>query len=149
MRGLVVSKKDPGKRGSILWERELSKRMQRELKCDINKTLDKRNIFTNSDLNEISQNLFVWPEPHKSCKQVWGPGLEQGQICSCGFLGDSDRKESAHNAGDAGSIPGPGRSPGDGNGNTSVLLPGEIHVQRNLVGYIVHGVAKSRKWLND
>ena len=44
--------------------------MQRELKCDINKTLDKRNIFTNSDLNEISQNLFVWPELHKSCKQV-------------------------------------------------------------------------------
>lgn len=66
----MVSKKDPGKRGSILWERELSKRMQRELKCDINKTLDKRNIFTNSDLNEISQNLFVWLEPHKSCKQV-------------------------------------------------------------------------------
>ena len=29
----------------------------------------------------------------------------------------SDGKESAYNAGDAGSIPGSGRSPGEGNGN--------------------------------
>ena len=34
-----------------------------------------------------------------------------------GFPGDSDGKESAHNAGDQGSIPGSGRSPGEGNGN--------------------------------
>ena len=60
-------------------------------------------------------------------------------------LGGSDGKQSACNAGDPGSIPGPGRSPGDGKGNTSVLLPGEVHVQRSLAGYIVHGVAKSRK----
>ena len=33
-----------------------------------------------------------------------------------GFPGDSDSKESAHNAGDMGSIPGSGRSPGEGNG---------------------------------
>ena len=33
---------------------------------------------------------------------------------------------SAYNAGDLGSIPGLGRSPGEGNGNPlSVLLPGE------------------------
>ena len=34
-----------------------------------------------------------------------------------GFPGDSDSKESAHNAGDQGSIPGLGRSPGEENGN--------------------------------
>ena len=34
-----------------------------------------------------------------------------------GFPGDSDRKESACNAGDPGSVPGSGRSPGEGNGN--------------------------------
>ena len=34
-----------------------------------------------------------------------------------GFLGDSDGKESAHNTGDAGLIPGSGRSPGGVNGN--------------------------------
>ena len=34
---------------------------------------------------------------------------------------------------DAGSIPGLGRSPGAGHGN--LLLPGESHGQRNIVGY--------------
>ena len=34
-----------------------------------------------------------------------------------GFPGGSDGKESACNAGDLGSIPGLGRSPGNGNGN--------------------------------
>ena len=33
------------------------------------------------------------------------------------FPGGSDRKASAYNAGDRGSIPGLGRSPGEGNGN--------------------------------
>ena len=34
-----------------------------------------------------------------------------------GFPGGSDGKESTYNAGDPGSIPGSGRSPGEGNGN--------------------------------
>ena len=34
-----------------------------------------------------------------------------------GFPAGSDDKESAHNAGDQYSIPGSGRSPGEGNGN--------------------------------
>ena len=34
-----------------------------------------------------------------------------------GFPGSSDGKESAWDAGDSGSIPGSGRSPGEGNGN--------------------------------
>ena len=33
-----------------------------------------------------------------------------------GFPGGSDSKESACNTGDTGSIPGSGRSPGEGNG---------------------------------
>ena len=33
------------------------------------------------------------------------------------FPGDSDGKASAYNAGDPGSIPGSGRSPGEGNSN--------------------------------
>ena len=37
---------------------------------------------------------------------------------------------------DTGSIPGSGRSPGEGNGNHSpVFLPGESHGQRSMVGY--------------
>ena len=34
-----------------------------------------------------------------------------------GFAGGSDGKASAYNAGDPGSVPGSGRSPGEGNGN--------------------------------
>ena len=37
--------------------------------------------------------------------------------CSGGFPGRSEVKVSASNAGDPGSIPGSGRSPGEGNGN--------------------------------
>ena len=50
-----------------------------------------------------------------------------------GFPDGSDGKESACNAGYLGSIPGSGRSPGEGNGNpTPVFLPGEAHGQRSL-----------------
>ena len=50
-----------------------------------------------------------------------------------GFLGGSDGKESACNAGDQGSTPGLGRSPEEG--NTVVFLSGELYGQRSLVGY--------------
>ena len=53
-----------------------------------------------------------------------------------GFPGGSDCKESACNAGDLGSIPGLGRSPGEGNYYPlQYFLPGESHGQRSLVGY--------------
>ena len=39
-----------------------------------------------------------------------------------GFPGGSDTKEYACNAGDPGSIPGLGRSPGEGNGTHSSIL---------------------------
>ena len=41
-------------------------------------------------------------------------------ICTCAkdFPGGSDGKASAYNVGDPGSIPGLGRSPGEGNGNS-------------------------------
>ena len=55
-----------------------------------------------------------------------------------GFLGGASGKASACNTGDArdsGSIPGSGISPGEGNGNPPVFLPGEAHGQRNLAGY--------------
>ena len=53
-----------------------------------------------------------------------------------GFPGGSDCKESACNPGDLGSIPGFGRSPGEGNYYPlQYFLPGESHGQRSLVGY--------------
>ena len=39
-----------------------------------------------------------------------------------GFPGGSDGKASAYNAGDPGSIPGSGRSPGGGNGNEEIIF---------------------------
>ena len=51
------------------------------------------------------------------------------------FPGGSGSKASVYNAGDPGSIPGLGRSPGEGRQSTTVLLPGKSHGQRSLVGY--------------
>ena len=51
------------------------------------------------------------------------------------FPGGSDGKESTCNAGDPGSIPGTGRSSGEGRQPTPVYLPGEFHGQGSLVGY--------------
>ena len=46
--------------------------------------------------------------------------------------------------GDLGSIPGLGRSPGEGNGqSTPVFLPRESHGQRSLAGYSPWGRKKS------
>ena len=59
-----------------------------------------------------------------------------------GFPGGSEVKASACNAGDLGSIPGSGSSPGEGNGNP-LLLPGKAHGRRSLVGYIPRGRKES------
>ena len=63
-----------------------------------------------------------------------------------GFSGGSDSKESACNAGDPGSIPGLGRSPGEGNG-----YPFQCSCLENSIEEtdIVHQVTKSQKWLSD
>ena len=45
---------------------------------------------------------------------------------SCDFPGGSDGKASAYNAGEPGSIPGSGRSPGEGNGNPLQYLAWKI-----------------------
>ena len=61
-----------------------------------------------------------------------------------GFPGGSDGKESACNAADPGLIPGSGRSPGEGNGKPiPVLLPGESHGGKSLVGYSPWGRKES------
>ena len=59
-----------------------------------------------------------------------------------GFPGGSDSKESACNSGDAGSIPGSGRSPGEGNGNPLQCPCLENPMDRRAWWATVHGVAK-------
>ena len=81
----------------------------------------------------VSMDLPI-SDPLKLCtKQVhW--------ITMCGSAG----KESTCDAGDLGSIPGLGRSPGEGKG-----YPLQYSGLENFMDCIVHGVAKSRTQLSD
>ena len=65
------------------------------------------------------------------------------------FPGGSHGKASAYNAEDPGSIPGLGRSPGEGNGNPLQYSCLENLEWRSVVGYTVHADAKSRARLSD
>ena len=66
---------------------------------------------------------------------------------STNFLCSSVGKESACNAGDPGSNPGSGRSPGEGNGNPLQYSCLENPMDRGAWWAAVHGVSKSRTWL--
>ena len=59
-----------------------------------------------------------------------------------GFLGDSDSKESTYNAEDLGSIPGSGRSPGEGNCNPPSILAWRIP-RTEEPGGLDYGVTES------
>ena len=65
-----------------------------------------------------------------------------------GFPGGSEVKASASNAGDLGSIPGSGRSPGEGNGNPLQYSCLENPMDGGACR-LVHGVAKSQTRLSD
>ena len=79
-----------------------------------------------------------------------GPGRSAGEgigyplQLSVGFPGGSAGKESTHNAGDLGSIPGLGMSPGGGMATHSSILAWRILMDRGAWRAIAHGVAKSR-----
>ena len=60
------------------------------------------------------------------------------------FPGGSDGKASAYNAGDPGSIPGSGRSPGEGNDNPLQYSCLENPVDRGAWQATAHMVAKSQ-----
>ena len=58
------------------------------------------------------------------------------------FPGGSEGRESAYNAGDLGSIPGSGRSPGGGNGNPLQHFCLENPMDRGAWRATIHRVAK-------
>ena len=66
-----------------------------------------------------------------------------------GFIGGSDSKESAYNVGDLGSLPGLGKSPGEGNGNSLQDSGLENSMDGGSRKSTVHGVAKSQTRLRD
>ena len=82
-----------------------------------------------------------------------GPGLHHIRYVDIdiytGLPGGPKGKESACSAGDSGSIPGSGRSPGEGHGKpTPVFLPGNS-TDRVAWQATAHGAAKSRTRLSN
>ena len=65
------------------------------------------------------------------------------------FPGGSDSKASVYHTWDLGSIPGSGRSPGEGNGNPRQYYSLENPMDRGAWWAAVHGVAKSQTRLSD
>ena len=63
------------------------------------------------------------------------------------FPGGSDSEESAHNAGDAGSIPGSGKSPGKGNDNPFQSSCLENPMGGEVWWATVYGVTQSQRQL--
>ena len=66
-----------------------------------------------------------------------------------GFPGGSEGKVFACNVGDPGSIPGSGRSPGEGNGSPLQYSDLENSMDGGAWGATVHAVTKSRTRLSD
>ena len=80
-----------------------------------------------------------------------GLGPQNSVLPNWGCPGGSDNKESSCNAGDPGSIPGSGRSPGEGNSNPFQYSCLENPLDREAWWATVHGVATSQtrlKWLS-
>ena len=80
---------------------------------------------------------MVYVSKLKCACSLYQPSILGGNQINQGFPGGSMVKNAPAKAGAAGYlglIPGLGRSPGGGNGNTPVFLPGKSHRQRSLAG---------------
>ena len=76
--------------------------------------------------------------------------IDLADIYQIGLPGCSDSEESACNAGDLGSVPGSGRSSGEGNGYSLQCSCQENSMDRGaLAGYTVRGVTQSRTRLRN
>ena len=71
---------------------------------------------SNHLISWLQSPFAVFLEPKKR-KSVTTSTFSPFICCEVGFPGGSEDKVFAYNAGDPGSIPGLGRSPGEGNGN--------------------------------
>ena len=74
--------------------------------------------------------------------------LKSSMAC-VSFPGGSDSRESACTAGDLDTIPGLGRSPGEGNGNLLQYSCLENSMDREAWWVTIHGVTKSWTQLSD
>ena len=80
---------------------------------------------------------------HHIAKNVTEHFLNQHKLCRFTRISDSMVKNPSANTEDAGSIPGSGRSPGEGNGNTFQYSSLGNPMDRGAWRATVHGVAKS------
>ena len=95
--------------------------------------------------------------PFPSPGDLPDPGIKPASLMSPVFAGEffttdplvAQSEESACNAGDLGSIPGSGRSPGGGNGYPLQYSCLENSMNRGAWWAAVHGVTKSRTRLSD
>ena len=90
-------------------------------------------------------SYFCIPAPYNKRTSFLGVSSKR----SCAFPGGSEVNVSARNAGDVGSIPGLGRSPGERNGNPLQYSCLENPMDGGAWRATVHGVAKSRTRLSD
>ena len=95
-------------------------------------------------LYPLNANSSFTPTP-----SAWHPpfsflSLNLTRLGALSYPGVSDGKESACNAGDPGSIPGLGRSPGEGNGNPLQYSCLENPMDRGAWQGVDHGIAKSQ-----
>ena len=90
--------------------------------------------------------LLLFPGSENSLIQIWKFGITFPLLDRYfgGFSGGSEDRESACNAGDPGSIPGSGRSPGEGNGNPPQCSCLEKSMHRGAWLATVHRVQRVR-----
>ena len=94
----------------------------------------------------------VWREATPPSGETNAPEIPRqclGQATSHLMESGSDSKECACNAGDPSSIPGSGRSPGEGNSYPLQCSCLENPMGRGAWWAIVHGVAKNQTWLSN
>ena len=97
------------------------------------------------DINSFHSILLSGPHTLRQPELgivLLGTGMET-DTKSWGFSDGSNGKEFACNVGDPGSVPGLGRSPGEGNGNPLQYSCLENPMGRGAWQVIVHGVAQS------
>ena len=100
-----------------------------------------------SELRDLVMDREAWRAAIHGVAKSWTRLNDWTELIA--FPGGSDSKASAYNVGDLGSIPGSGRSPGEGNGNPLQYSCLENAMDGGDWLATVHGVAKSRTRLSD
>ena len=112
--------------------------------------------FPAIEIWELLCQRIKWEAPHL-IKECWRTYLLLKEtlfvfydwVFLWGFLGGSNGKKSACNAGHPDSIPGLGRSPGEGHGSLLQHSCLENSMDRGGWWAIVHGVAQNWTWQSD